>query len=449
MKWIKILQAFGDHKTIGEIISVDAKEAEFLIKNKMAEESPEPEAAKTKRAEVEEEANEMASLIASKAMSEIKKELKQLNADIKSKRPHVVVDGDNEDNDPTFGFKHVGDQIRHIKGWYAGEEDSRNDERMKRCFGHMIKAPTTYASEGTGADGGFLLAPNFSNNILAHTFEEDGLLARTDTYTTGSNSLTVPKDETTPWGTTGVQVAWTGEATQLTQSKLKLGQTNLVLNKITALVPVSDEQLQDSFVGLGNYVSTQAGQRISFAIDEAIINGNAVGKPLGIINSGALVTQAAESAQTAGTINITNLAKMISHMPATSLKKMVFLIHPSAFPQIVILTNGNQSLYIPPGGVQGMNAANGLLFGVPVIISQHCQNIGTAGDIFLLDLSKYLTLTKGDGVQSAMSIHLFFDYSVSTFRFSMRIAGTPWQTAPFTSQYGSFKTSPFVNLAAR
>jgi len=64
-------------------------------------------------------------------------------------------------------------------------------------------------------------------------------------------------------------------------------------------------------------------------------------------------------------------------------------------------------------------------------------------------LSQYITLTKGDGIQSAMSIHLFFDYNVSTFRFNFRIAGQPWPQAPITSLYGSYQMSPFINLASR
>ena len=91
----------------------------------------------------------------------------------------------------------------------------------------------------------------------------------------------------------------------------------------------------------------------------------------------------------------------------------------------------------------------GRLLGIPVIISQHCQAVGTPGDIYLLDLSQYLVLTKGDGIQAAMSIHLFFDYNVSTFRFNFRVAGKPWFQAPITSKYGSYTLSPFVNLATR
>jgi hypothetical protein len=125
-------------------------------------------------------------------------------------------------------------------------------------------------------------------------------------------------------------------------------------------------------------------------------------------------------------------------------------IHDEAlwFERVQALNTGLGALYIAAGAVQN-TPYMGTLFGIPVVISQHCQAIGTAGDIFLFDLSKYITLTKGDGIQSAMSIHLFFDYNVSTFRFNFRVAGQPWLSAPITSANGSYSMSPFINLAAR
>lgn len=450
-KWIKFLAAFGEYKA-GEVVELDAPEADMLIKGKLAE-------AHEKPAEVDDQATKIAEAL-TKQMNErievtvtavadrLVKELAPKGG--KDKRPHVSTH-DNADDDPDFGFKSIGEQVRYIRNWCdpSRRDQVSGDEKMKRLIAVSTKAPTTYANEGLGADGGFLLAPNFSNQILQHEFFDESLLSKTDKYTTGSNSLTVPKDETTPWGTSGIQVYWTAEAAQKTQSKPKFGQDNLILHKLAALVPVTDEQLEDSFVGLGQYVTRQASERIFWAVDEAIVNGGGAGKPLGIINSGALVQQAAESAQTAATINLTNIAKMLSRIPMSSIKNLVWLIHPSAFPQIVIMTNGNNSLYVPPGGLSNAGSSIGSLFGIPVIISQHGQAVGTPGDIMLLDLSKYLTLTKGNGIQTAMSMHLYFDYDISTFRFVFRVAGQPWMSAPITSAYGSYTMSPFVDLAVR
>jgi HK97 family phage major capsid protein len=276
VKWIILKKAYFG-KPIGEKLEVDAADAADLIAKGIAD-----EVAEDLDAQLKAQADEA---VAAKIVKAIDSRIASFGETI-DRRASVRVVRDNADEDPKFGFKSIGEQVRVVKGWYAGEAASRGDERMNRL---VSKAPTTYANEGTGADGGFLLAPEFSNQVLMHSFMDEALFSRTDTYTTGSNSLTVPKDETTPWGTNGVQVYWQSEAGQATQSKPKLGQDNLILHKLTALVPVTDEQLQDGFVGLGQYVTRQAGERIRFKVDEAIVNGSGAGQPLGIINSGPLL----------------------------------------------------------------------------------------------------------------------------------------------------------------
>lgn len=449
-KWIKFLQVYDGH-TAGEIVEVDEKAAEVLIKSKLAEATEEPKEVGAKATELtaslQKFVEDQITTGLNSGFEKIAKELTPKGAD---KRPRIATH-DNAEDDASFGYKNISEQVRDIMKFCqpVTRDSVMGTDRFKRLMVASTKAPSTFANEGVGADGGFLIAPNFLGKIITNEFMAESLLGRTDSYTTGSNNMTIPKDETTPWGTSGVQGNWTAEATQLTQSKPKIGQDNLTLHKYSVLVPVTNEQMDDSFVGLGSYVSKKASENIMWAADDAIVNGTGAGKPLGVINSGALIQQAAEGSQTAATINLTNIAKMISRIPMTSIKNLVWLIHPSAFPQIVVLTNGNSSLYVAPGGVASANATLGTLFGIPVIISQHCQSVGTPGDIFLFDMSKYLTLTKGDGIRSDMSLHLYFDYDVLAFRFIFRLAGQPWMQAPITSAYGSYSMSPFVNLAQR
>jgi HK97 family phage major capsid protein len=84
----------------------------------------------------------------------------------------------------------------------------------------LLAAATTYSSEGVGADGGFAVPQEFRTAIWQKVMGEDSLLSRCDQLVTGSNNMTVPADETTPWDTTGgVQVYWEGEAASVSASK--------------------------------------------------------------------------------------------------------------------------------------------------------------------------------------------------------------------------------------
>jgi HK97 family phage major capsid protein len=86
--------------------------------------------------------------------------------------------------------------------------------------------------------------------------------------------------------------------------------------------------------------------------------------------------------------------------------------------------------------------------GRPVITCEYCQSLTTKGDIILADLKSYITGTRG-GIESAMSIHLRFDYAESCFRFIFEADGQPWLQSALTPFKGSTTLTSFVTLDAR
>lgn len=314
-------------------------------------------------------------------------------------------------------------------------------------------AATTYSSEGIGVDGGFAVPPDFRSEIMRKVFGEESLLNRTDQQTTSSNSFTVPLDETTPWQTTGgVQAYWEGEAGQITQSKVALQGTTTKLNKLTALVPVTEELLQDA-TSLGNYLRAKAPEKMDFRIADAIVNGTGVGLPLGILNSGPLIEVAPESGQIADTILFENIVKMWTRLYAPCKRNAVWLINGDIEQQLISMrfpgNNGTvMPVYLPPGGLS--SAPYGTLMGRPVVPHEAMPGLGDKGDIVLADLSKYLTVTKTGGVRQDVSIHLFFDQDITTFRFILRIGGQPWWKSAITRKASNaLSRSCFVTLGAR
>lgn len=87
--------------------------------------------------------------------------------------------------------------------------------------------------------------------------------------------------------------------------------------------------------------------------------------------------------------------------------------------------------------------------GRPVVPTEACQTLGDKGDIILADLNQYLTATKTSGVRVETSIHLWFDYDITAFKFVMRVAGKSWFDAAIAPRNGSLTRSPFVTLAER
>jgi HK97 family phage major capsid protein len=346
----------------------------------------------------------------------------------------------------TGGFRHFGEFASAVRN--ATMRGGDLDARLRNA------ALSTYGNEGTGADGGFAVPPDYRSEILSKVFDESSLLMLTDRLQSSSNTLTLPTDETTPWQTSGgIQAYWTAEGAAKTQSKPALGETTLKLHTLACLVPVTEELLEDA-PAMGAYLSRKAPEKMDFKVSDAIVRGTGVGQPLGFMNSPALVTVAAESGpQTADTIVAANIVKMMARMPTGSRRTAVWLIHPDAEPQLPLMTIGQQPVYLPAGGLAGN--MYGTLLGRPVIPHQVAETVGDLGDIMFVDLRQYLTVTKSgngrdsNGMRQDVSIHLWFDQDTVAFRFTMRIAGAPWWAAAIAQRDGSNTQSPFVVLAAR
>lgn len=341
-----------------------------------------------------------------------------------------------------WGFRSFGEFAMSVRA--ASGRGGTVDPRL------IANAPTSYSQEGVGADGGFVVPPDFRTEIMRKVMGEDGLISRTDQQTTSSNSFTVPIDETTPWQTSGgIQAYWENEAGQKTQSKVALTEMTTKLNKLIALVPVTDELLDDAS-SLTSYLRSKAPEKMQFRVNDALVNGSGAGQPRGFLNSDATITVNPESGQAADTLRFGNILGMWGRMYAPCRRNAVWMVNQDIEQQLMGLgfkDGSDHPVYLPPGGLA--DAPYGRLLGRPVVVSEAVPTLGDRGDISLVDWSTYLSITKTGGIRNDVSIHLWFDYDVTAFRFVMRIGGQPWWRTPITRKSGSNTLSCFVTLGER
>jgi HK97 family phage major capsid protein len=352
----------------------------------------------------------------------------------------------------TGGFSTLGEMAYHIANHCRG---GRTDPRLER-----LAAATTYGNESSGSDGGYAVPVDFRAAIMQTILGEDSLLSRCDQVNCSGNTFTQPVDETTPWQTSGgIQAYWDGEAVAATQSKPTLGERTIKLNKLRALVPMTDELLEDASA-MDSYLRRKAPEKIAFKVNDALVNGTGVGMPLGLLASASLVSVAKETSQTAATLVGNNIIKMYSRMYGPSRSKAVWLVNQDIEPMLYKLsvpgtdnvgnavTGWGTLVYMPPGGLSG--APYGTLFGRPVIPTQACQTLGTKGDIILADFSQYLALLKsGPNPKVDVSIHLWFDQDLTAFKFTLRMGGLPWWSTAMAAKNGSTTYSTHVSLDTR
>ncbi len=346
----------------------------------------------------------------------------------------------------TGGFKHLGDFATTVRAYTRGDGEGARDKLFAA------------QNEGVGEDGGFLVPPEFREGIMKIVEGEDALLPMTDGSTTSRNAVFHPKDETTPWGSTGIQVYWEGEGQSATASSAKFKGDSLRLNKLFARIDASDEILEDA-PQLDSFLRVKAPEVMTSVLNLAIVRGSGVGQPLGIMNSPALVTVSKEVSQPADTIFHRNLVNMMARMYAPSWLRSTWLMHQDVWAKLHTMsfrdvgsypttaTVAPTPIFVPPGGLS--SAPYGLLLGRPIKILQAMETIGDLGDIALADMKAYRTLTKSSGMRVDTSIHLKFDTDETAFRFIFRVAGSPWWSAPISPRDGSNTLSAFVTLESR
>jgi HK97 family phage major capsid protein len=237
----------------------------------------------------------------------------------------------------------------------------------------------------------------------------------------------------------------------MTPSKPSLGQLEVKLNRMTALVPVTDELMEDA-PSLSRYLPGKVAEKFTSKLNAAIIGGNGIAKPLGLINSPSVVEQAIEASQDlTPALVFDNITKMWARLYAPLRSGAVWLINQDLEPfmasMVVPGTSPSYPAYLPPGGLSGQQY--GTLMGRPVMASEHCSAVGTPGDIILTNLSTYLTIQKVGGVRSDVSMHLYFDQSIVAFRFVMRVGGQSWWSAAATRLNGSNTLSNIITLGTR
>ena len=355
---------------------------------------------------------------------------------------------DNLEADPKHGFKSVGEFLKTVR--QAQNPGSAIDDRLLIGSNRGAAAPASFGSEGSAQDGGFLVPPQFAQEIFQLSLGEDSLLPMTDNVEITGNTMAFPKDETTPWGSNGIRAYWQGEGSTAVATKPVLGLATLRLKKLMALVPVTDELLDDTNA-LSSYLPDKIATSIRWKSNESILFGSGAGVPVGCMNAATTVTVAKETGQATQTLQPQNLAKMISRLPPGSFSKAVWIVNNDVLPALFTLTLGNYPIYLPtgmnPGGIQV--SPYGTLLGRPVYVSQHANTFSSQGDVLLADLSYYQTITKAGGLQTATSMHLYFDADLTAFRTTFRMDGQSKIAAPISPAKGATTMSPFVQLGAR
>jgi len=322
--------------------------------------------------------------------------------------------------------------------FYSAVASGRHHPSLKRAMG-----------EDTGSLGGYSVPEPTAARILDSALESEIVRPNARVVSMTSASLKLPAWDDTDRAADGlyggISAHWEGEHDTLTSDDAKLRQVQLTARKLAFLGTVSSELAEDSPSFSGDFqaaLSTAA----AFHMDQAFLNGDGVGKPLGILQSNCLVSVAKETSQTADTIVYRNLKKIFARMLPASRTRATWIASNTAIPELLELHASDATTGTH---VQVLKESNGqfTIFGRPVIFTEKVPVLGDQGDIVFADLTQY-SIGMRAGISLAVSPHVRFTTDELSFRLRVRVDGQPLLASAITPSNGD-TLSPFVTLAAR
>ena len=161
---------------------------------------------------------------------------------------------------------------QEVKTGRASDEYRRG---MLTALRTNFRQVSNVLQEGVDADGGYLVPEEYDRRLI-DTLSEENIMRRLATTITTSGQHKINIAATKP------AAAWIEEGGALTFGDATFDQIWLDAYKLHVAIKVTEELLYDNAFGLENYILDQFGKALANAEEDAFLNGDGNGKPLGL-----------------------------------------------------------------------------------------------------------------------------------------------------------------------
>ena len=232
--------------------------------------------------------------------------------------------------------KAVSSPITEKPSGAVREKTGRASDAYKEDFACILRgkpALHNVLSTSPDVDGGYLVPEEFENQIVTG-------LEETNVIRSIAKVITTSAERKIPIAATHSIAQWTLENAAYTESNPTFDQKTVDSFKLTDLVKVSVELLQDSYFDLEAYIVQEFARAFGAAEEEAFCIGTGTGQPTGIFNA----TNGGHVGVTAGSataITLDNLLDLIYALKAPYRKNAKFLMKDTTVSAIRKLKDNN------------------------------------------------------------------------------------------------------------
>ncbi len=322
------------------------------------------------------------------------------------------------------------------QGVYQNARYGKMDRRLDTAY-------ATAQSIGIGSEGGFAVPTAMLQRFVTTYDPATPVLSAVDTIMMPTDTASIPLWHDESHATTapyGISFSVTAENAEITPSQsLTARAVTLSCSKHTAMFRASNEFMQDSAPWMRTRMDTIFAEAMRFEMEKQIIAGSgAGGNATGILNAGdSLIEASKEVGQAAATLVFRNIAEMRARMIPALKPTSMWLMNPTACKELPFMTivdgTAGSPVYQPTGGASDLPFET--LYGRPVVESEHCQTLGTAGDVVLFHPKTYVFGVR-EGATVDLDTSTRFEYDQIAFRLKFRSDGASLMSGALTPANG-------------
>lgn len=162
-----------------------------------------------------------------------------------------------------------------VAGPKTGRASDEYRKAMLDAFRSNFRRVSNVLQEGVDADGGYLVPEEYDRRLMDTLSEENIMRSLATTITTsGQHKINIAG--------TKPAAAWIEEGGALSFGDATFSQTLLDAHKLHVAIKVTEELLYDNAFNLEGYIIDQFGKALANSEEDAFLNGDGVGKPLGL-----------------------------------------------------------------------------------------------------------------------------------------------------------------------
>lgn len=277
-----------------------------------------------------------------------------------------------------------------LNGDKTHEHDVKTSPEYKKAFNDFMRKGANIArdlvekeykelSVMIDVDGGFLVTPEMSGEIVKKVFESSPMRELSSAVTISSDSLNILQDNDE------ADAGWVGEKqSRAGTDSPELALINIPVHEMYAKPRSTQKLLDDAMFNVESWLQEKVSSKFARLENAAFINGNGVLKPKGILSYaeetvaetftlGKLYT--ATSTGTGVTFTADDVLDLIAEFKDEYLAGLVIQIHRSAL-KIMRKFKDTQGQYLWSPGLNGLRDST--FAGIPVRLSQDLETFAAS-----------------------------------------------------------------------